>query len=107
MRTARDTGDLPAYSQLNLQFHRAILEIGHHETASMLLSVLQTQAIRYQFRTVLEPGRISRSLGEHEAIYAALCAHDEAAAERAMHVHIRAVVDTIRAIGAALGLQAM
>ena len=107
MRAAHDTRNLPAYSQWNLQFHRAILAIGQHETASMLLSVLQTQAVRYQFRTVLEPGRISRSLGEHEAIYAALCAHDEAAAERAMHAHIGAVVETIRSIGAAIGLQAM
>lgn len=99
MRGCRDAGDLLAYSQLNAQFHRTILEIGHHETAAMLLAGLHSQAVRYQFRTVLEPGRIARSLGEHQAIYEALRAHDEAAAERAMHAHIRAVVDTVRAIG--------
>jgi len=103
MRACRDAGDLLAYSQLNTQFHRTILEIARHETASMLLAVLQTQAVRYQFRTVLEPGRIGRSLVEHEAIFAALCAHDDLAAERAMHAHIRAVVETVRSIGGASG----
>ena len=99
MHACRDAGDLLAYSQLNTQFHRTILGIARHETAAMLLSTLQTQSVRYQFRTVLEPGRIARSLGEHGAIFAALQAHDEAAAEAAMHAHIRAVVDTVRSIG--------
>ncbi len=98
MHGCRDAGDLLAYSQLNSQFHRAILEIGRHETAAMLLSGLQTQAVRYQFRTVLEPGRIARSLAEHEAIFAALRAHDEAAAESAMQAHVRAVAETVRSI---------
>ncbi len=100
MHACRDNADLLGYSKLNGQFHRTILEIGHHETASMLLAVLQSQAVRYQFRTVLEPGRIGRSLAEHEAIYAAFVAHDEHAAEQAMHAHIRAVADTVRSIGA-------
>lgn len=101
MQRCHDAGDLLAYSQFNTQFHRTILEIARHETAAMLLAVLQTQAVRYQFRTVLEPGRIARSLGEHRAIFDAIRAHDEAAAERAMHAHIRAVVDTVRSIGGA------
>ena len=99
MQRCHDTGDLLTYSQYNTQFHRAILKIANHQTAAMLLSVLQTQAVRYQFRTVLEPGRITRSLGEHRAIFEALRAGDEAGAERAMHAHIGAVVDTVRSIG--------
>jgi len=99
MQSCEENGDLLAYSALNAQFHNAILEIGHHETAAMLLAVLQSQAVRYQFRTVLEPGRISRSLSEHAAIFAALEAHDESAAERAMHDHIGAVAEIVRSIG--------
>jgi DNA-binding GntR family transcriptional regulator len=101
MQRCHDSGDLLAYSQINTQFHKTILEIAGHETAAMLLAVLQTQAVRYQFRTVLEPGRITRSLGEHRAIFDAIVARDEAAAEHAMHAHIAAVVNTVRAIGAA------
>jgi len=101
MQRCHDGGDLLAYSQFNAQFHKTILAIAEHETAAMLLAVLQTQAVRYQFRTVLEPGRITRSLGEHRAIFDAIRTHDEAAAARAMHAHIAAVVDTVRSIGGA------
>jgi DNA-binding GntR family transcriptional regulator len=65
----------------------------------MLLASLQSQAVRYQFRTVLQPGRITQSLAEHTAIVDALAAHDEDAAERAMRAHIGAVMDTVLAIG--------
>jgi DNA-binding GntR family transcriptional regulator len=99
MKACRNAGDLLAYSQLNTTFHRTILEIGHHETAAMLLAVLQSQAVRYQFRTVLQPGRIAQSLAEHEAVVDALAAHDEAASERAIRAHIGAVIDTVRSIG--------
>ncbi len=99
MRTCRDSGDLLAYSQLNAKLHRTILEIGNHETAAMLLSSLHSQAVRYQFRTVLQPGRITQSLGEHEAIVHAIAAHDEDAAERAMRAHIESVVQTVLTIG--------
>jgi DNA-binding GntR family transcriptional regulator len=99
MRARHVAGDLLGYSQLNTNFHRTILEIGHQETASRLLAMLQSQAVRYQFRTVLEPGRPAKSLAEHEAIFTALCARDGAAAERAMQAHIGNVVETVRAIG--------
>jgi DNA-binding GntR family transcriptional regulator len=99
MRDHQQAGNLLGYSTLNTRFHRTILEIGHHETAAMLLAVLQSQAVRYQFRTVLEPGRPARSLAEHEAIFAALCARDPAAAETAVRAHIGAVVDMVRSIG--------
>jgi len=99
MRACHDSSDLLAYSQLNTKLHRTILEIAKHETATRLLSSLQSQAVRYQFRTVLQPGRITRSLGEHEAIVNAILAHDEDDAERSMRAHIGSVVLTVLAIG--------
>ncbi|HTU69931.1 MAG TPA: GntR family transcriptional regulator [Candidatus Baltobacteraceae bacterium] len=98
MKACHDSGDPLAYSQLNAKLHRTILEIANHETAAMLLSSLQSQAVRYQFRTVLQPGRITQSLREHEAIVQAVLAHDEDDAERAMRVHIGSVVRTVLAI---------
>jgi len=99
MHACRDSGDLLAYSQLNTKLHRAILEIANHETATMLLSSLQSQAVRYQFRTVLQPGRIAQSLGEHEVIVQAIVAHNPDDAERTMRAHIGAVAQTVLAIG--------
>jgi DNA-binding GntR family transcriptional regulator len=91
-------GDLLAYSQLNARFHRAILEIAQHETAAHMLSQLQSQSVRYQFRTVLEPGRAAKSLSEHQRIYLALQKRDADDAERAVREHIRNVIDTVRAV---------
>ena len=99
MRACHDSRDLLAYSQVNTKLHRIILEIANHETATMLLSSLQSQAVRYQFRTVLQPGRIEQSLSEHEAIVEAIVAHSEDGAERAMRAHIGSVAQTVLAIG--------
>ena len=99
MRVCHDSSDLLAYSQLNTKLHRTILEIARHETAARLLSSLQSQAVRYQFRTVLQPGRIAVSLGEHEAIVRAIVARNEDDAELTMRAHIGSVVLTVLAIG--------
>ncbi len=96
MRSHQAAGDLEAYSAANARFHRTISAIADHAPARKLLTQLQSQAVRYQFRTVLAPGRSARSLAEHEAILAALVARDPDAAERAVRVHIGAVIATVR-----------
>jgi DNA-binding GntR family transcriptional regulator len=100
MRERQDRGDLLGYSQLNARFHRAILELAHHDTAAALLALLQSQSVRYQFRTVLAPGRSARSLQEHEAIFAALRDRDPDAAERAARTHVESVIETVRLVAA-------
>ncbi len=57
---------------------------------------LKSQGIRFQYQTALRPGRAQRSLREHEAIFAALKAHDAEAAEAAMREHLAEVLDTLR-----------
>jgi DNA-binding GntR family transcriptional regulator len=96
MREHQAEGDLESYSAANARFHRAISAIADHATARKLLTQLQSQAVRYQFRTVLAPGRSARSLAEHEAIFAALVARDADAAERTVRAHIAAVIATVR-----------
>lgn len=100
MRERQDRGDLLGYSQYNARFHRTILELAHHETAAALLGLLQSQSVRYQFRTVLAPGRSARSLAEHEAIFAALRDRDPDRAERAARTHVMNVIETVRAVAA-------
>jgi DNA-binding FadR family transcriptional regulator len=51
--------------------------------------------IRYQFRTILVPGRNQASYEEHERIYEALKSKDETAAEEAVRNHIVNVRETI------------
>lgn len=96
MRERVKAGDAIGYSELNATFHQLIWSAADHPTASNLVGGLKSQGIRFQYQTALRPGRAQRSLSEHEAIFAALKAHDGDAAEAAMHAHLAEVLDTLR-----------
>ena len=91
-------GDLLGYSQLNANLHASILGIAAHATAMKVLSTLQSQAVRFQFLTILQPGRPAQSLAEHRAIVACICAGDEDRAQAAMLRHLGCVVHALRGI---------
>ena len=96
MGTLRERGDLMAVSDANASLHRRILEISDHETARRLSGMLISQIVRYQYRTVLLPGRPERSHREHTAIVEAIAAGDGDAAEKAMRRHLSHVADALR-----------
>jgi len=98
MRAKQKSGELLEYSELNARFHRTIRGIAGHTASEKLLTLLQSQAVRYQFRTVLKPGRSSESLAEHAAILEALIARDPQAAETAARRHVAGVIEAVRAI---------
>ncbi|HEX3468864.1 MAG TPA: GntR family transcriptional regulator [Candidatus Elarobacter sp.] len=100
MGSCAASGDLMAYSELNAAFHGIVLRFGGDPTLQKLLAQLQSQSVRYQFRTVLAPGRPASSLAEHQAILAALAGHDPDAAERAARRHVESVIETVRSLGA-------
>jgi DNA-binding GntR family transcriptional regulator len=97
MGAKRERGDLIAMSDANAALHRRILEISGHETAQRLSAMLISQIVRFQYRTVLLPGRPERSHREHEAIVEAIAAADADAAERAMRRHLSQVAGALRA----------
>jgi len=103
MRGHRERGDLMAVSDANAALHRRILEISGHETARRLSGTLMSQIVRFQYRTVLLPGRSDRSLREHTAIVQAIAAADGDMAERAMRRHLSQVADALRARAAGSG----
>ncbi len=96
MRRRLAAGDSVGYSELNPGFHQLIWACAQNATASRLVLNLKSQSIRFQYHTMLRPGRPQRSLNEHEAIYAAIAAHDGDAAEAAMHQHLEEVLETLR-----------
>lgn len=96
MRRCAEMADLVSYSTLNTALHRAIADAARHRTAAKLLDTLGSQSVRYQYRTILAPGRPPRSLAEHEAIVAAIAAHDADAAEQAMRIHLTGVCEALR-----------
>jgi DNA-binding GntR family transcriptional regulator len=96
MRERVGEGDAAGYSELNPRFHQRIWAAADHLTASRLVGGLKSQSIRFQYQTIMRPGRTARSLREHEAIFNALKAHEPVAAEAAMREHLAEVVETLR-----------
>ncbi len=93
-----DTDNLIRYSEINSLFHGKIKEIAQHATASKLLETLNSQGVRFQFRTIMAAGRPKKSLAEHVAIVKAIAERNQQAAEVAMRLHLSHVADTLRRI---------
>jgi DNA-binding GntR family transcriptional regulator len=97
MRALLDAGDLLGASDLNARLHARILEIAANATASRLVGMLNSQLVRFQYRTILVPGRAEQSHAEHRALVDAIAAGDADAAEAAVRVHLAHVVEALRA----------
>jgi DNA-binding GntR family transcriptional regulator len=96
MERLRQADDLVGVSSQNGKLHRRLLEIGGHETASRLIATLNSQIVRFQYRTILLPGRSARSASEHAAIVDAIASGDADAAEDAMRTHLSRIADALR-----------
>jgi DNA-binding GntR family transcriptional regulator len=98
MRDLLDEGNLLGSSVPNVRLHAAILRIADHRTVERVVSTLNSQLVRYQYRTILQPGRPDQSFAEHQAIVDAIAAGDEDAAETAMRWHLSQVAENLRSV---------
>jgi DNA-binding GntR family transcriptional regulator len=96
MSVRLELGDSIGYSELNARFHQRIWAAADHPTAARLVGGLKSQGIRFQYQTILRPGRSERSMREHERIFSALVAHDSDGAEAAMREHLGEVLETLK-----------
>jgi DNA-binding GntR family transcriptional regulator len=96
MRRRVDAGDLLGASDQNAVLHGRILEISAHGTVARLIATLKSQLVRFQYRTILLPGRSEHSFGEHAAIVQAIAVRDSQAAEQAMRTHLSHVAEALR-----------
>jgi DNA-binding GntR family transcriptional regulator len=99
MRVRLDAGDLLGASDQNALLHGRILEISGHSTVARLIATLKFQLVRFQYRTILLPGRSEHSFSEHSRIVQAIAAADMEAAERAMRTHLSHVAEALRGEG--------
>ena len=97
MRVLLDAGDLLGVSDLNAKLHARLLEISGHGTVARLVATLSSQLVRFQYRTILSPGRAEQSHAEHRAIVDAVAKGDADAAESAVRDHLAHVVQALRA----------
>ena len=100
MKRLHRAGELLAMSERNAVLHRRILEISGHHVAGDICARLHSQVVRFQFRTVLAPGRPQGSLAEHGRIVSAIAAGDRTAAEAAMREHLTNVAAALAAVAA-------
>jgi len=98
MTAAAAAGDLACYSQLNGRFHAALLACSRNPELKRLLESLHFPLIRYQFRTVLAPGRKLKSLDEHRRILSCVARRDALGAERAARAHVARVRATLQKV---------
>jgi DNA-binding GntR family transcriptional regulator len=87
--------DLLGASDVNAELHAKIVELSGHATAQQLIRSLNSQMVRFQFRTILIPGRPSQSLEEHSAIVDAVTRGEPEKAERAMRRHLTNVAKAL------------
>jgi DNA-binding GntR family transcriptional regulator len=106
MRTFLGQNDLLSYSDCNARLHGLVQTASHHATAQRLIANLRAQMVRFQFRTILVPGRANESLAEHTDLVDAIAAHDPDRAESAMRLHLSHVAETLARTKGAEGLGA-
>jgi DNA-binding GntR family transcriptional regulator len=94
-RELLELGDLLGASDANADLHAALLELSGHGTAVRLISALNSQSVRFQYRTILVPGRSTASVAEHTAIVDAVVAGDPDRAEEAMRDHLFNVAQAV------------
>jgi DNA-binding GntR family transcriptional regulator len=96
MRLRLDVGDLLGASDQNALLHGRILEISGHTTVARLIATLKYQLVRFQYRTILLPGRSEHSFSEHSRIVQAIATADSDGAEQAMRTHLSHVAEALR-----------
>ena len=96
-RAALAKQDLLGASDVNAELHAKIVELSGHATAQRLIRALNSQMVRFQFRTILIPGRPNQSIEEHTAIVDALTGGQPEVAERAMRRHLNQVAKALHA----------
>jgi DNA-binding GntR family transcriptional regulator len=97
MQALFDRGDLIGYSTVNGQLHSEIQRISGNATATRILENLESQVIRFQYRTILIAGRAAQSLQEHKDIVEAICSGDGGKAEQIMRRHLDQIERALKA----------
>jgi len=93
-RTAEQV-DSALISELDGRLHALIAASTTNRTLMLLMAVLLDELAQARNRSLALPGRITRSLYQHEALVSAIATHDVAGARAAMLEHVNDVERTI------------
>lgn len=85
--------------QYDIAFHRAVVKATGNETLTSLLDGLSGRTTRARIWRGLVLGNVTQAtIDEHEAIYLALKAHDQALAKAAAHMHVNTSESWLRTL---------
>lgn len=88
MRQAARRGNVRQYFRLNAALHEIIYRAGGNEKLAQLLLNLGQQVTRLRYLALSTPGRLARSVAEHQALLAALREGDEKAVVELVRVSV-------------------
>ncbi|MDQ7849815.1 MAG: FadR/GntR family transcriptional regulator [Armatimonadota bacterium] len=93
-----DEGVLAAYARLDEAFHETLAQAARNDFLHSLLQGLAAAIVESREATLAIPGRIQRSMREHDAVFQAVRRRDPEGARRAMQAHVRRVVEEVRSL---------
>lgn len=85
---AQAEGGADAFYDANMDWHEAIYEAASNAFLADQTRRLRNRVAAYRRRVTRMPTRVADTIAEHEAIMAAILAHDPEAAHRAMRAHL-------------------
>ena len=83
-----------AYFNLNLQFHKTLVDASGNKRLIQMIETFVTQTKRYRMEVLSKPGRIKASLDNHEAI---IRSFEEGDAVRAEQLRKETILRNIKA----------
>jgi len=86
-----------AYFNLNLQFHKTVVDASGNQRLIQMIESFVTQTKRYRIEVLSMPGRIEASLKNHEEI---IRSFEEGDAEKAEQLRKRTILRNIKAFSA-------
>jgi DNA-binding GntR family transcriptional regulator len=84
-----------AYTAANIAFHQRILELSGNEFLVAQLPIVHMTSQVFMPFEVVEHGRATQAVDEHEAILAAIAAGDGERAERLAREHVHRTIDSL------------
>ena len=87
-----------AYYATNFAIHEAIITLADNRWLAQVIGDLRKILKLARLQQLKAPGRLTQSLAEHLAVFAALKAHDSDGAEAAMRTHLHRQREALRAV---------
>jgi DNA-binding GntR family transcriptional regulator len=84
-----------AYTSANISFHQTILELSGNEFLVAQLPIVHMTSQVFMPFEVVEHGRATQAVGEHEALLAAITAGNCDEAERLARAHVHRTIDSL------------